>query len=121
MADQNYLNAQAQRSFALFSSNRSRCALENSSRHLPLAIVLALASSLVTATRPVALSRPTIFVPAPSCVAAAQQGGPEAAPAPDADALPLSVRYGILFRRIAGPQPGRQEAKVPGDTAGPRY
>lgn len=95
--------------------------MKNPSRHLPLALVLALVSSLVTATRPVALSRPTSFVPAPSCVDAAQQGGAEVGPAQQTDDIPLFVRYGILFRRIAGPQPGRQEAKAPGDTGGSHY
>lgn len=42
--------------------------------------------------------------------ASAQQAGGQDAQAQEDDALPLFVRYGILFRRLAGSQPLRQEA-----------
>jgi hypothetical protein len=61
------------------------------------------------------------FAPTPTRVAARQQGRAEDPSAQKDDSLPLFVRYGILFRRLAGSQSGGQDSGTPGTSNESRY
>lgn len=60
------------------------------------------------------------LIAAISTVALAQQSSAESAAQKD-DSFPLSARYGILFRRLAGTQSGNQESNPAAKTAAQHY
>jgi hypothetical protein len=61
------------------------------------------------------------LIAALSNVALGQQSGIDSAAVQKDDSFPLSARYGILFRRLAGTQSGKQESSAATKTAESHY